>query len=367
MPFASSSRFVREEDFGEFLRFFAEHWGAEHILARDPEFARWQMSPSRCDTFRDAALAGLGYWSENQLAGFIGCMPMLFNIDGRTVQGSWLCNLLAAPQALRKGVGLKLMAGVHRLPFMVIGAAGINTAVLPMYRAMHYITGDCLPRWIRVLDHEAFASLASEAGLHAAGAEPPTKTGNGATVVERVASMPPADWDPVWMNISERGYLGTHRDASYMNWRYAEHPRLAYHIALARGDRGRAAGCAVWRVEQVKDSSHRVARLLEWHADGAPASTALLHHVEQDARAAGAAMIDYYSSRPDAVGLSEAGWFPEADAPDGPIPSLFQPLEPRSRPINFAVWTHPKALDHHASIADRLFVGKSDGDQDRPN
>ena len=57
-----SLRFVREEDFDDFLRFFANHWGADHILARDPEFARWQMSPSRCDVFGDAALAGLGYW-----------------------------------------------------------------------------------------------------------------------------------------------------------------------------------------------------------------------------------------------------------------------------------------------------------------
>jgi hypothetical protein len=203
--------------------------------------------------------------------------------------------------------------------------------------------------------------------LHAAGADPLAKRVSRATSVERVASMPPADWDPLWMAISERGYLGTHRDADYMNWRYAGHPRLAYRIALARGDRSRVTGCAVWRVEQVENSSHIVARLLEWHADGAPASTALLRHVEHDARAAGAAMIDYYSSRPDAAGLSEAGWFPEADAPDGSIPSLFQPLLPRPRPINFAVWMRPTVSGQRAGLADRLLLCKSDGDQDRPN
>lgn len=359
-------RYCGAADLDAFAAFFARHWGAEHILARDREFACWQMSPARSTLFGDAALAGIGYWDGDALVGFIGAMPMDFNIDGRVVDGMWLCNLLAAPDYLDHGIGVKLMTAVHSVPAAVIGAVGINLRVIPMYRALRYLTGDRVPRHLRVLDTERFATLVDGEHWRRLVDESNLAPASAALRVGDVATMD-SDWNGFWQDFSARGYLGTHRDAAFYDWRYARHPRLRYQLAVARDAKGKVVGGAVWREEQVRDSDIRVLRLIELLGSDDTACRALLQHVERWGRRRGAVMIDHYSSQAPAAALRDCGWFLESAATGDVLPCLFQPLVRQSRDMNYAVRVMARAGTVAADAAARLLIVKSDGDQDRPN
>jgi hypothetical protein len=354
---------VGEADMAEFSSFFAQHWGRDHILARDPAFARWQMPADACQMFADAALAGIGYFDGVRLVGFIGVMPMPFKVDGAVVPGAWLCNLLAAPETHDRGVGLKLMTSVHALPFQVVGAVGINRSVIPMYRAMRYMTGDRVPRFIRVLDPDRFAGLVDGTSWRKIGFVAPE--GASPVVVSTVSDVP-ADWDVFWDRWSAAGYIGTHRNSSYMSWRYLRHPIFSYRMAVGRDHHGDLTGLAVWRHETIRDSQTIVTRFIELIARDDMSAHALARHVEDDARAHRAAFMDHYSTRPADEALRRCGWFAETDAPDDEIPCLFQPLARYRRDMNFAV----RLLQRNGAAAgsiDHVVIAKSDGDQDRPN
>lgn len=359
-------RYCGHADLDAFAAFFAQHWGPNHILARDREFACWQMSPARSTLFGDAALAGVGYWDADTMVGFIGAMPMDFNIDGRVVAGMWLCNLLASPDYLDHGLGLKLMTAVHSVPAAVIGAVGINLRVIPMYRAMRYMTGDRVPRYVRVLDQAGFATLAIGERWRRLAGDSKLAPSSGAVTVDDVASMAPG-WDAFWHRFSALGYVGTHRDATFYEWRYVRHPRLRYQMAVARDVQGVVLGGAVWRAESVRDSDLCVVRLIELLASDDTACRELLKHVENWGRQRGAVMIDHYCTQAPAAALRDCNWFLESDARGDILPCLFQPLVRQSRDMNYAVRVMARAGDVAADANARLFVVKSDGDQDRPN
>ena len=329
------------------------------------------MNPARTTMFDNAALAGVGYWHDDELVGFLGAMPMDFNIDGRVVPGLWLCNLLAAPEFLQYGIGLKLMTAVHALPVAVIGAVGINLRVIPMYRALRYMTGDHVPRFLRVLDVDAFATIATGnhwCGLANAVVERTVKLHSTDQVtVHDTKLMDPQPWDTFWANYAGQGYVGTQRDAAYFTWRYSKHPHLHYKMAVARARNGVVLGGAVWRIEHVRDSSLKVVRLIELLGADTAARIALIQHVETASRASGAAIIDHYSTRPPSDELHRCGWFCDSDAKDDVLPSLFQPLVRKKRSMNYAVRIMARAGSVSENAADRLVVVKSDGDQDRPN
>ncbi|MEL7282790.1 MAG: hypothetical protein AAGK79_20735, partial [Pseudomonadota bacterium] len=326
-------------------------------------FARWQMSVRNSPAFEGAAVAGVGYFDEDRLMGFMGAMPTPFNLDGVRVSGTWLCNLLAAPETHDKGIGLKLMTSVHSLPFQVIGAVGINLSVIPMYRAMRYVTGDRVPRYIRVLDPDRFAQIVD--GDSWRDLAVPTQSTASGLRTESVAEIPQT-WNTAWQRFAEQGYAGTDRDADYITWRYLEHPTFDYKVALTQNAQGEAVGLCVWRIEPIRDSDISVCRLIDLIALSPEAVRALSATVEDHARAHDCAMIDHYSTHPIAQNLRSAGWFPEEAAPDCAVPCLFQPLAPGRRDMNYVV-RFAKRDGRMPIDPARVHIVKSDGDQDRPN
>ncbi|MBX3575944.1 MAG: GNAT family N-acetyltransferase [Rhizobiaceae bacterium] len=360
---AAELRYCGEDDLAPVQDFFARYWGENHIIARDLAFARWQMSPARTDAFGDAALAALSYWDKERLVGFIGVMPMSFNFSGRVIPSAWMCNLQAAPEYLEQGIGMKLMLAVHNLPFDAVGAVGINPRVVPMFRAMRYNCSDRIPRYVRVVNTGAFERLTGRNRPPIRPSAPPAQTGISVSQAITV----PVEWDPFWHQFVSRGYFGTHRDSEFMRWRYLDHPWLRYRFAIARTQDSEVAGAVVWRVESVRDSDIAVVRLIELITTDFETTRALASFVEQEARAAGAAMLDHYGMHANKAALEACGWFDESDFPDLVVPSLFQPLVAQRRSMNFAVRTLPRSGIRADEYAHVLSVIKSDGDQDRPN
>jgi len=126
----------------------------------------------------------------------------------------------------------------------------------------------------------------------------------------------------------------------------------------------------VFRVEQVRGRTEAVMRVVEFLGDPA-AQTALARAIVQAAEELGVAYVDFYcSSATAARGLEEVGFRLESVTDDQPaFPTRLQPLE-KGYFCMTALMRLPSAMRGQLDAlvrAGRLYLTKSDGDQDRPN
>ena len=164
--------------------------------------------------------------------------------------------------------------------------------------------------------------------------------------------------------------MGAHRDAAYLTWRYLSHPRFHYRLCCAqRESDGAVEGIAVWRIEQVRDRPTRVLRIVEF-LGSTEAEAVLVRAVLDAARDAGAALADFYcASARVARPLAQVGFQPApTDSGHGLLPSRFQPLESQYFPMTTLVRLPGAWRGRLQQLLDdgRLYITKSDGDQDRP-
>jgi hypothetical protein len=218
-----------------------------------------------------------------------------------------------------------------------------------------------LQRYVAVLDPERAAMLTANGQLEWPPPSPSMHNHPGALVarVNQFGDDATDLWDETW----GASAAGTRRSAAFLNWRYAAHPTFTHHLFEVH-DGGRLQGLAVLRIEQVRDVPIRIGRLLELIGDNEYVSV-LLGSVIEDARAEGAAAVDFFCGSPRlAPPLEEAGFLPGAQPSASSIPILFQPVD-RTRTGILFMANLQKAPG--ATAVTDWYVTKSDGDQDRPS
>ncbi len=356
-------RFVDRTEIDRVLTFFREHKPPRHILGQDRDFLIWQFSPERCRGFEGAGLSAVTLWDGDEIVGFLGVIGCGFNRNGVVIDGGWLCNLVVLPDYRAVGGWMRLMKAVHRLPIGAVAVVGFPPRIGQLYRAMGYQVRERLFRFIRIVDPDQTGRIVTGKGWLAYAQAPATSPFSSGLMIEPLSVLDQR-WDAFWRSVVERGYFGTNRDASYMTWRYLRHPRLQFVIKTAVQSDGAIKGAVAYRVEQIKDRSERLMRLLEVMALDDETYAGLLRAVMRDAEERSVAFIDHYSTRPLHSVFQNAGWFEETDVEDTVIPALFQPLVPDRRSLNVAV----RLLGQSALKGlEDLYVVKSDGDQDRPS
>jgi hypothetical protein len=211
-----------------------------------------------------------------------------------------------------------------------------------------------LQRYVALLDPAAACRLAQDerlpTGIAAApeGAEPASDLRPARRLPETMPPLPfPA---PAY---------GAERNLAYLRWRYERHPGFCYEFLLTSD----LQGLLVFHEEREPQTGALVLRIVELLAHGA-AQDRLLAAALRAARARGAALVDFYCSLDchDAA-LRRAGFFVEAEHPDGRIAALFQPLDFRKLGIRTMVGVSPAQAASPAA----WYVTKGDSDQDRPN
>jgi len=140
-------------------------------------------------------------------------------------------------------------------------------------------------------------------------------------------------------------------------------------VLRERASDGAVEGIAVWRIEQVRDRPIRVLRIVEFLGSAA-AQEVLVRAALDAARDAGAAVGDFYCASPRvARPLAQAGFaLAPTDAAGGLLPSRFQPLESQYFPMTTLLRLPGAWRGRVQDLLDegRLYITKSDGDQDRP-
>jgi len=375
----------REQDVRPLMRFIDAEWQAGHVLSRDEELLRWQFDGSLLPGREFAGPTVILAWHDDAIVGMFGLTACQVTLEGTLASGVWLSHWFASPKYRRYNVALGLWRAVEEFGFETIGTVGANQASTKLLSAMRFETIPALPRWLGVVNVSQTArllvdcnqGLTPDDAVHLCERYRAESGALGPAAAEAAVEVTPwrdefaTAWDHYWKEHVARTIVGTVRDARFLRWRYIHHPRFRYEIRLATGrSDGRVTGLAVFRLEQVRGRNETVLRVVEFLASP-PASAALARAILQAGREFGVAYADFYcSSASVARGLEEVGFRPVSGAEDQSLfPTRLQPLEGGRHDIT-ALVRLPSALRGQLNAlvrAGRLYLTKSDGDQDRPN
>jgi hypothetical protein len=375
----------REQDVAPLMRFIDAEWRAGHVLSRDENLLRWQFDrrllPGREFPGPTVMLA----WQGDAIVGMFGLAGCRLTLEGTPASGVWLCNWLASPKYRHLNVALGLWHAVERLGFDVIATLGATPTSTRLLSALQFEGIGALPRWIGVVSISQTAGLLADCneglsldaavrtcqGYRAQIAAGSSVAGDGAVDVVPWRDELAAGWDRCWTEQVASMMVATSRDARFVCWRYVRHPSFRYEIRLAtRCSDGSVIGLAVFRREQVRGRSETVLRVVEFLASP-PAAAPLANAVLQAARELGVAYADFYCSSASAARpLEKVGFKRETITADQPaFPTRLQPLETGHFPMTGLLRLPSGMRGRLSTLVDegRLYVTKSDGDQDRPN
>lgn len=338
----------RAADAAPLQSFFSRMYHPGYVLAGSEPFLQWQFAsvPSGDRNGLDIKLALV----DGAIAGCIGYIPVELTVCGTQVRAAWAANWMVDDHYRRLGLGPLLMRDLCR-QFDVTLALGGNPDAHALLPRMGWTDFGDLQRYVGVLDPQQAAPLGDVRGV------PPVAFDDrgGAIRVDAIHDDATALWDRIG-----RGLVGTRRSAEYLRWRYAAHPLFHYRLFELRRD-GALAGIAVYRLEHVRDLPVTVGRIVELIA--APEDAAgLLHGMARDAAAEGAAIIDFFCSRPSLRPPLEAAGF--SAGLSHRVPMLFQPIDRTRSGVLFMADVRKCAA---AANQVEWYVTTSDGDQDRPN
>jgi len=367
------------------MRFIDAEWRAGHVLSRDEKLLRWQFDCSLVPGWQRAGPTVMLAWLGDAIVGMFGLTGCEMTLEGTPGSAVWLSHWFANPRYRRHNVAYGLLCAVLDLGLDVVATNGANPMATKLLRGVQFETVGAVPRWIGVVNASLTARLLADCneglGLDAAericeryrAETPPSGSVASGSTVE---VLPWQDelataWDHYWKEQVAGTIVGTVRDARFVRWRYVHHPRLRYEIRLAKcRSHGSVIGLAVFRVEQVRGRTEAVMRVVEFLGNPA-AQTSLARAILQAAGELGVAYVDFYcSSATAARGLEEAGFKLESITDDQPaFPTRLQPLE-KGHFCMTALMRLPSAMRGQINTlvrAGRLYLTKSDGDQDRPN
>jgi hypothetical protein len=330
--------------------FVAASYRNPNYVLLSPAYLRWQFRDNPANTtgaytlwlvlHQNAVVAQLGY------VPFVGLSPA-----GDRFTGAYPINLIVREDYRAAGLGAVLLRRLLKETPYVLNP-GSSEAGAALCQGLGMQDFGYLSRHIAVLDAQAARSLAADNRLPARIAEAPQQAAAAGIVpATRLPDRAPTAFSfPVPVH-------GAERSRDFLRWRYEQHPGFNYEFLLSED----LQNILVFHEERETQSGAIIIRIVDLLAAGA-AQEALLHSVLQIARSRGAILADFFCSLDCYDGaLERAGFFDEAEHPDGRIAALFQPLDFRKTGIRVL------ASSPAGKPAAAWYISKGDSDQDRPN
>ena len=370
--------FCQDGDVPALMKFIGDHWRAGHILSRDEALLRWQFAPTRMPGQAACAATVLLACLDADIVGMLGLTGSDFNIAGHRFSAVWLSHWFALAAHRRHAVALRLLWAARDLGVDVLATLGANRVADSLLGRLGMDRVPALTRWVGVLDPRTAAALVQAANRDRSAVDAEALCRNhlitpAETAAGRAISCVPwsavaiESWDRFWSGWLAPRMVGAARDASYLRWRYTDHPRFEYQLRVAQRDDGSIEGLAVWRVEQVRGGPKaHVLRILDFIATPSGAA-ALVPAVVAAGRRAEASFTDFHCSSLEAAEpLRRAGFRAQPTDPESLVfPSRLQPLEAGFHQM-VPLARLPEGYREMLSDG-RLYVTSADCDQDRPN
>ncbi len=325
-------------------------------VMRNRKLFEWQFSGG--GHMRQANML-CAFAQDSLLVGILGYMPLdvfwgNFNAPIRAV---WMANLMVKPD-FRHGTGTLMMRRLMEI-YPVLMGQGAGDMNIPIASAMGFHIYDGIPRYISIFNADKMGAFVTAPDFRMPGSV------DDFDIHPAVCHELPQDYDPDW-SLYPMLAFGTVRSASYLRWRYVNHPIFKYEV-LVMGMPTQPAIC-VFRIEDTKGAIRsRVGRIVEFFhpqtENGESEGVLVLHTALAKMIACGCVFADFYcTSELLASTLAKAGM---NLATNDPIANRMSPVELRHYRQNLEVWASPGMS--FPSEPGNYYVTKSDGDQDRPN
>lgn len=342
--------------------FLAHTYSPAYVMRRRDLF-EWQF---KSRDGRDEATMVCA-WRDERLIAVLGYMPspLFWGTVGVKVQGTWMANWMVHPEE-RTGIGWTLMRRLQER-FPVVLGQGANDANRSLATKLGFAFFDRIPRMLTVFSVDSAALLSRDPVTARGRLEGMVYSSheNAASASKETRSFDAESFAPDWSRYSSLGY-GTVRDASYLTYRYLNHPMWRYRLVIAGPDS--APALCVFRIAHTTGAyrlpvGHIVELLFPESEIGRSCGVVVLRRALREMAAAGCAFGDFFcsASAHQEVAL-EAGMALEQDKV---LPHRLCPIDHRDRGQNLEVW----ASDEMGPMPriDEMYITKSDGDQDRPN
>lgn len=356
-------------------RLIDQHWRPGHILSRDAELLRWQYRHLASD--RHLAIMIAMDSASGDLLGCLGFIQTPFDDRGTQRLALWMSMWLLVPEARGKGLGFALLDRVIKDGHEVIACVGFNDITKRLVSGLGFHIQDAMPRWVRPVSLPALLAVTEARPEAYPQAIRDRWVAASVAVSERPSELvrpwrtdDAALWDEAWASRLAGPLVATWHDAEYLAWRYLRHPSFTYRVHVTEGPDGSLRGLSVYRLEQIQGRAERVLRLVELLGSGT-ALDALVAHALRTAREEGVAFVDFHCTAAGLLDVLEKHGFyrDDQEPPAHRLPLFFQPLDFRTKPLNFTLWVNGQVAPDVERFAteNRLYFTRADGDQDRPN
>lgn len=187
---------------------------------------------------------------DNNLAGFIGTIPVIVNTPNGQEIASWGIDLIVDPKYRGMGIGKKLeSAWQHTFPIALGKGAtpksdmieqkigfnfvdGLKTKYIPLSKTK-YAIGLFQARQFRKSFKILLKSLYSTL--------PKSKVSKHTCLIE---NKPPVEFNTLWKKISSNYLFSIERNLNYLKWRFCSHPDIKYYfLSIISGNE--LVGCAI--------------------------------------------------------------------------------------------------------------------------
>lgn len=217
-------------------------------------------------------------------------MPVRLWVGGREVDASWGMDVMVAPERQRQGVGELLFRTWDRDVAASLGL-GLSESSQQLFRKLRWPEPGPIPCLVKPLTRRALKRpqwpetinrIVSAVTLPLV--KVVARSRPLAAEIEVVRRFPAA-FDELWARVAPKLQFAVRRDASYLNWKYAEAPHVRYCLAVLKRD-GRLEGYAVYR--HVQQPRNRVTLLVDFLAgpDDHEGMATLLGWIDREAREA---------------------------------------------------------------------------------
>ena len=374
-------RYLHRDEYDRAAEFLDTHWTKNHIFVLSKPLFDW--SYDRADVWdQDSYSVAAGFDGED-VVGFMGAIPYVFNRYGKSELALWMTNWMVANTHRGMHLGSKLYEIFQRDPFKIITGFGLNERVAEIYRSWNWHVVDNIPRhvcFIKEFEEDSSSIITSvHLDLSASQVKQMVKF---YTIDQNQFLCSDYDilarnellkiWDDKGWNIFSRKSVGAARDAHYLKWRYLHHPIYRYNIISIKDDSG--VGICIWRLEKIKTSIMNskelsFARVVEFIPSSLGNAKALLFELTNVLKKSDINGFDYFGYH-GVIGnwLISHGVKQIDDHPDGVfIPFLFQPLSSEKAQIRSMQSIDLPPPNYPLRLSCDWYWTKSDSDQDRPN
>jgi GNAT superfamily N-acetyltransferase len=338
--------------------FYSAKWDRPIALVEE-RFYNWQFKSLPLSTGVDNCV--VAYDSEKDaIAGVMGVNARPFLLAGRELRGGEATSWIISEEYRGTGVGRQMMAHVMSA-FQAFIGMGTSALALPMRLRSGFRYLAAIPRFVRVYDFDAIASLAVYEPLAERlwrqwlGAGKPA----GYSVTEGIDSEADALFERL-----KASYNLFARDARHLTWRYVDHPMFKYRLFAVRPVGAEGLAFVALREETA------VPGVIIYHVTDCigdeTAMEAAFTFIDDFCRENGAHLADFYctSSRINRYPLSR-GWFSTLDDHFFKFPHLFHPVEFRVPATTSMTYWARDSLVEMCDLS-RLYITKEDADFDRP-